>query len=146
MPEDSVDADLDDGTASLVLRHFEIDDHGDVANALSGGRETTTASLSLRIDWSGVMRRVSFVDAQLPTPFAAYVALTGATMCWSAVEGGRTIGGLRSSTPDFAMAGEGEERRLLQPRARRRRLASRRAPRAVASSRRSRRSRSPPSR
>jgi hypothetical protein len=102
LPEDSVDADPDDGAATLTLRNFAIDDYGNVINALSGGHEIASARLSLKIDWRGVIRRTRVVAGSLSTPFAADMAVTGATLRFSAVENGRTFTG-QSNAPDFAM-------------------------------------------
>jgi hypothetical protein len=102
LPEDSVEADPDDGAATLELKNFEIDDYGNVGNALSGGHEIATARLSLQIDWSGVTRRARFVNGSLPTPFAASMAVTGATLQFTAVENGQTFSS-QSNSPDFAM-------------------------------------------
>ncbi|HLZ23680.1 MAG TPA: hypothetical protein VKQ30_16340 [Ktedonobacterales bacterium] len=103
--DDDLDLDVHNGGASLVLRDLGFDDYGNVGNALSGGHEIATAKLSVRIVWRGITRRISFADAALPTPFAVRAAFTGAAMEWSAVEGGETITGSRSATPDFAMLG-----------------------------------------
>ncbi|WP_338201499.1 hypothetical protein [Candidatus Nephthysia bennettiae] len=91
IPSDSVDVDLDDGTAALDLRNFLIDDYGNVGNAISGGKEIGTALLSMHIRWGGSAQRFSFINAGLPTPFRARGFKTRATMTWSAVE---TIGGV----------------------------------------------------
>jgi hypothetical protein len=91
IPSNSVHVDLDDGTATLALSNFGIEDYHDVANAISGGTEIGTAQLSMHIKWGGSAQRFSFVNAGLPTPFRARGFKTKATMSWSAVE---TIGGV----------------------------------------------------
>jgi hypothetical protein len=83
-----VRADFDDATASLTLKRFEIDDYGNVGNALSGGTEIALASLSLSIRWSGFQKIVTYSKVGLPTPFSARELQSvdsGATMSWSAI-------------------------------------------------------------
>jgi hypothetical protein len=105
IPKHSVKSDFGDGTASLSLTNFAMDDYGNVGNALSGGKEIAVASLTVRIRWSGLHTSVRFSNAGLPTPFAAHelqAAPGGATMHWSAVENGSVITG-DENTADFAM-------------------------------------------
>jgi hypothetical protein len=89
VPSRSVHVDLEEGTAAFALTNFQIDDYGDVGNAISGGKEIGTASLSLQIRWGGSTRRFSVVNAGAPTPFRIKGFRTQATMVWSAIE---TIG------------------------------------------------------
>lgn len=106
IPTNSVHVDLDDGTAALTLGNFDIDDYGNVGNAISGGSEIGTARLSLRVGWSRPTKRLSFVNGVEPTPFRVKGFQTGATMDWSAVE---TIRGVThrlsgaTNSQDFAM-------------------------------------------
>jgi hypothetical protein len=98
-------ANFDGGTASLSLRNFEIDDYGNVGNALSGGKEIATAELNVQLHWSGLTRSVSFTNSTLPTRFRAdelQGVNSGATMSWSAVENGAHITGA-ANTADFAV-------------------------------------------
>jgi hypothetical protein len=98
-------ADFDSGTASLTLNRFEIDDYGNVANALSGGHEIATADLTVHLDWSGLGASNPVSNASLPTPFSAQERRafnSGATMSWSAVENGAQIVGARN-TADVAV-------------------------------------------
>jgi hypothetical protein len=104
-----VKADFDVATASLTLDGFDIDDYGNVGNALSGGNEITSARLSLSIRWSGYQSKVQFTNPGLPTPFDARELQSinsGATMHWSATG---TWNGVRSTiigqpnTADFAV-------------------------------------------
>ena len=99
----AVEADFARGIASFSLRNFEIDDYGNVVNALTGGKEIATAQLSIDIRWSGTMSRETFSQPAYATPFTVHVAHTGATMSWTAVENGGTIVGHQSTTPDFAI-------------------------------------------
>jgi len=113
VPSGSVEADVEDGEASFSLRNFEIDDYGDVVNALTGGKEIATARLTLRIDWHRVTRRHDVRNPNPPsafaqsTPFATHEAFTNASLRWSAVEtlNGVTshIIGQRSDAADFAL-------------------------------------------
>lgn len=91
IPSRSVHVDLDDGTASLSLSNFAIDDYGNVGNAISGGKEIGTALLSMQIRWGGSARPFNAVNGAAPTPFRIRGFTTGATMRWSAAE---TIGGV----------------------------------------------------
>jgi hypothetical protein len=105
IPEDSVDSEFEDGSASLSLKNFTIDDYGNVVNALSGGKEIATASLSVRIRWSGLRKKLHARQPGLPTPFEARELQgvnSGATMTWSAVENGAHFSGDKN-TADFAM-------------------------------------------
>lgn len=56
IPRHSVRADLEDKTASLRLTNTAIDDYGNVANALSGGKDTGSATINLELEWKGGMR------------------------------------------------------------------------------------------
>jgi hypothetical protein len=105
VPGDSVQANAGTGVASFGLTDFTIDDYGNVGNAISGGKEIDTASLTFRIDWSGVKERVSFFNNDIPTPFAMAGALTGATMTWSASEMGGILTGSANSA-DFGLVAE----------------------------------------
>jgi hypothetical protein len=105
LSEDSVDADFEDGTASLTLTRLEIDDYGNVGNALTGGHEIATASMNIRLRWHGPSRFVRFSQLTFPTPFAARELQgvgSGATRSWSAVENGHHFSG-NTNTADFAM-------------------------------------------
>jgi hypothetical protein len=102
IPNGAARTDFDGGTASLALHGFRIDDYGNVVRALTGQPELATASLSVQMDWSGLVRDVTFSNATLPTPFAAHEKQDVARMSWSAVENGvRFSGGVNSS--DFAV-------------------------------------------
>ena len=105
-PTNSVHVDFDDGTAALALGNFQIDNYGNVGNAISGGSEIGTARLSLRVRWSRPTKHLSYVNGVEPTPFRVKGFQTGATMDWSAVE---TIRGVThrlsgaTNSEDFAM-------------------------------------------
>jgi len=86
IPTSSVHVDVDEGTATLALGNFDIDDYGNVGNAISGGSEIGTASMSLRVTWSRPTQHFNFVNGAVPTPFRANGFKTEATMNWSAVE------------------------------------------------------------
>jgi hypothetical protein len=102
IPTGAVRADFAAGVASMALHSFRIDDYGDVARALTGQPELATASISLQLNWSGLVRDVTYSNATLPTPFAAHEKQDVATMSWSAVENGvRFSGGV--NTADFAV-------------------------------------------
>jgi len=98
-------ADFEDGTASLTLKKFTIDDYGNVGNALSGGKEIATAELNVRLEWSGLTVHKSFSNGSLPTPFRAdelQGVNSGATLSFSAVENGARFSGA-ANTADFAV-------------------------------------------
>lgn len=103
IPDHSVHADVEDGTATLALTNFSIDDYGNVGNAISGGSEIGTALLSLEVRWRRPTERFSFVNPSLPTPFRARGVKTGATMSFSAVE---TIGGVTHGVSGAANAAD----------------------------------------
>lgn len=106
IPSNSVHVDVGEGTAALALSDFQIDDYGNVGNAISGGSEIGTAKLSLQIRWSHPSQHFNFVNGSVPTPFRAKGFKTRATMNWSAVE---TIHGVvhtlsgATNSEDFAM-------------------------------------------
>src|SRR5262249_28672239 len=56
----------------LTLNRFDIDDYGNVGNALSGGHEIASASLSISIRWSAFQQDVAFTNRGLPTAFSAH--------------------------------------------------------------------------
>jgi hypothetical protein len=86
----------------MALHSFRIDDYGNVVRALTGQPELATARLSVQLDWSGLVRDVTFSNANLPTPFAAHEKQDVATMSWSAVENGVRFSGAPNAA-DFAV-------------------------------------------
>jgi hypothetical protein len=73
------------GKASLHLSDFDIDDYGNVVNALTGGKEVD-ASVSLDVSWSGVQERLNIRNKA--THFAGEYVHNSATLSWSASEAG----------------------------------------------------------
>jgi hypothetical protein len=104
-----VRAEFDSARAQLTLNAFDIDDYGNVGNALSGGDEIASATLTLSIRWRGYQKALTFSNSGLPTPFHArelQSVNSGATMQWSATGtwagvSSRIIG--HPNTADFAV-------------------------------------------
>jgi hypothetical protein len=51
VPEDALEVDLEDGTATLSLSDFDTDDYHNLRNALTGGAEDD-ASISFKMKWT----------------------------------------------------------------------------------------------
>jgi hypothetical protein len=102
IPPGAVRTDFDAGNASMALHSFRIDDYGDVVRALTGQPELAEAHLSVNLDWSGLVRDITFTNASLPTPFFAHEKQDVATMSWSVVENGVTFSGAQNAA-DFAV-------------------------------------------
>jgi hypothetical protein len=102
IPPGAARHDFASGLASLTLHSFRIDDYGNVVRALTGQPELATASMSVQMDWSGLVRDVTYSNATLPTPFFAHEKQNVATMSWSAVENGARFSG-SPNTADFAV-------------------------------------------
>jgi hypothetical protein len=99
-------ANFDGGTASYRLNGFEIDDYGNVGNALSDG-PSVAAQMTVQIDWSGLPASKPVSNASLPTPFSAQERVginSGATMSWSAVENGAHIVGAQNTADTAILA------------------------------------------
>jgi hypothetical protein len=104
----SAHGELHSGKATLTLTDFDMDDYGNVGNALTGGSEIASSSLSVSIRWQGLTNLVHFSNSTLATPFTAtelQAVNAGATMPWSAVENGVQFSG-NANTADFAMLAE----------------------------------------
>jgi hypothetical protein len=76
------------GTASVIVSNHDIDDYGNVVNALTGGAEVS-ASVSFAINWSGVQQRLNLSNPDLG--FAGEYVHTAASLVWSATESGSSF-------------------------------------------------------
>ncbi len=85
IPNENVEVDLDDATASMHLSEAEIRDFFSLSNFFSGGK-SIHADASFHINWSGVTKRVHLHDEQ--NKFDAHVIEDTASMAWSAEEEG----------------------------------------------------------
>jgi hypothetical protein len=97
----SVRISLGAGDAALHLADLDIEDYGNVVNALMDG-SSVPATVSVDIDWSGVDERVKIRNPE--TGFAGEYIRNAATLVWSASESGFSF----QSNPgasDFATIG-----------------------------------------
>ena len=76
------------GTASVIVSNHDIDDYGNVVNALTGGSEVP-ATVSFAITWSGVQQRLNISNPDLG--FAGEYVHNSATLVWSATESGSSF-------------------------------------------------------
>lgn len=87
MPLDrgSVRVNLGDGSAALHVADLDVEDYGNVVNALLDG-PSVEASVSLDLNWSGTDERVKIRNKN--TGFAGEYIRNAATLVWSASESG----------------------------------------------------------
>lgn len=79
IPSESVEVDLDEGTATLDVSRFHLEDYFTLANALSDGR-SIAAEVSYQIRWHGVTKRTRVHDPSLHV--AGLFLDTGAHITW----------------------------------------------------------------
>lgn len=85
IPGGSSSVNLGTGAASLHVADLDVEDYGNVVNALKDG-PSVEASVSFDATWSGVQRRVN-VRSEAAN-FAAVLIHNAATLTWSATESG----------------------------------------------------------
>jgi hypothetical protein len=73
------------GSAALHVADAEVEDYGNVGNALIDG-PSVEAVVSFDINWSGVDARIKLRNTS--TDFAGEFIRNSATLSWSAVESG----------------------------------------------------------
>jgi len=81
IPDESVEIDLDNATASMKLSDVELRDFFSIPNSFMRG-SSVPGDISLHMRWSGVQQRVHLHDEQ--NTFDAHVIEDTATMSWSA--------------------------------------------------------------
>jgi hypothetical protein len=81
----SVQVNLGNGSASLHVADLDVEDYGNVVNALQDG-QSVPASVSFDATWSGVDERVKIRNSD--TGFAGDFIHNQATLTWSASESG----------------------------------------------------------
>jgi hypothetical protein len=67
IPDDSVNVDVENGTATLTLTNVPVFDFFTVANSLDPAHRLDAAAAlinAVRVEWSGVTRRLEFSDAE----------------------------------------------------------------------------------
>jgi hypothetical protein len=67
IPDDSVNVDVENGTATLHLTNVPVFDFFTVANSLDPAHRLDAAAAlinAVRVEWSGVTRRLEFSDAE----------------------------------------------------------------------------------
>jgi hypothetical protein len=97
----SVRISLSEGEASLHLADLDIEDYGNVVNALKDGT-SVPARVSLDLDWSGIKERVKIRNRD--TGFAGEYIRNAATLVWSAEESGFSFES-EPQASDFATIG-----------------------------------------
>ena len=98
----SVKVNLGKGSASLHVADLDVEDYGNVVNALQDG-QSVEASVSFDVDWSGVDERVKIRNSN--ADFGGQYVRNTATLTWSAEESGFSF----ESDPlasDFAEIGQ----------------------------------------
>jgi hypothetical protein len=81
IPDESVDIDLDDGTASMRVKHQAALDFGSIPNSLNNGA-SVASTVSYEIKWSGVIQRTQIHDAA--KGFSGLFLQTHASIHWTA--------------------------------------------------------------
>ena len=100
----SVQVNLGKGSASLHVADLDVEDYGNVINALQDG-PSVEASVSLDVSWGGVDERVKIRNRD--TGFAGEFIHNTATLNWSASESGFSF---TSDPLDSGFAEIGHER------------------------------------
>ena len=106
IPEDSVEIDLESGTAEYALNLLQTLDFHDLANDLEHG-PSQTATISFHVRWSGKKRTFELADAA--TGFRGEFIDTSATMEWSAAEAHRAFVSDEAETSSSVSAVLGRE-------------------------------------
>ena len=109
IPDDSVDVDDDDAKARMRLRNFEVEDYGDLCNALADG-PSLEAQVSFDVRWK---HRIAKRNIRNPAPdqrFSGVFTQTDATVEWSATENGFAFDSDPASTSTTVYAEVGNER------------------------------------
>ena len=107
IPDESVDVDLDDATASLQVRNRDIEDYKTLANALADG-PSVEATVSFSVWWRGVKKRFHASDST--NRFRAHFIEDWAKIEWSACEKGFTFHSDQAHTSKTVFAEIGSER------------------------------------
>jgi hypothetical protein len=105
IPSESVDMNLGRATASYHLTNHEIDDYHDIINALMHGPDVP-ATVSFRIEWSGVLRRVKIRDRE--NDFGGEFIEDRSTIEWSSDQEGFSFVSDPASTSvnEFSVIGQ----------------------------------------
>jgi hypothetical protein len=105
-----VEFDLEDARASLVADDLDVEDYGNLFNALKDG-PSKPATVSFDLEWAGLVRRVK-VDASNNGGFGSHdwggrFAVTGSTAKWSGstTDFSFTSDAASTSTSVFAILG-----------------------------------------
>jgi hypothetical protein len=111
--EDNVELDLEEARASLVAHDLDVEDYGNVTNAVADG-PSTPATVSFDIEWAGLVNRVT-VDASNngglgSSGWGGQFAITGATAKWSGKTSGFSFTSDAASTSKVLFAIIGHER------------------------------------
>jgi len=106
-PHDAIQADLDNGVASLRMSNVPVSDAHDLLNNLTNGHgfpsqgippiAAVPATVSFDIEWSGISDSAKIVNET--QNFRGQFVRTGATIQWSAQQAGFTF---QSESPNPA--------------------------------------------
>ena len=90
IPSHSFDFDFEDAEAELELENFEIDDYGNVVDALTKDKEINTGHINVELNWSGVLKRgnARVSDPATKRKFTTSWINDNASLEWSATEPG----------------------------------------------------------
>jgi hypothetical protein len=89
VPDEAVDADLDDGKARLTLSDRSVFDYGSIPNGLFHFAPPKMAEVSLDLRWFNPIKRGTFSDAT--KPFAMNFVQTNAHISWRGHTGSDTF-------------------------------------------------------
>lgn len=96
------------GAATLEVVDLPLLDFGDIVNALTGATPPTPATVSFRVEWSGVESRVKVRDTT--NDFEAQLIRNQARMEWTATSGDFTFASAALATSTSSFAETGHER------------------------------------
>ena len=116
IPERSVAVNLGRGSAVMQASNLAMLDFHNFENSLFGGGEPPTpATVSFRVEWSGVMQRARVVNADT-TSTGEYIRNT-AEMQWTASSGDYDYvsAAAAASSSDFAEIGEERNGAFFRP-------------------------------
>jgi hypothetical protein len=114
VPDNAVQVNPGNGSASLQMTDVGIDDYGNIGNALfGGGPEPIPGSVSFSVQWRGVNQRLNIKNTDPPSAgggFAGQFVRNTAKMQWAATVGTTRYVSDPLATSFSAFAEIGQER------------------------------------
>jgi hypothetical protein len=89
VPDEAVEADVEDAEARMRMSNLSISDYGSIPNGLFHFDPPARGKVSFDLRWSGAKKKGSFSDPSLP--FQMDFVQTGAHLSWSGRTGADTF-------------------------------------------------------